>query len=374
METYRLSSKLRERDREYLIQTANDAVLGTVNTSVYADGVPTETTNRPHPSEISPQQVLSVVKMTHGEKRIELEALLKAYKEFTASGDLESMHQLGMAFFFKRLYVESIELFRSVVALKPDHHQALNQLGAAYLAAGRFDEAIASSRKAVSLRSEYADYRNNLGEAYLANNQASEALSEFEKAISINMYYGDAYLNLGLASLLEAISHPSREKTPAQIQRSVDCFKRAALIHPEHKLRSEFEEGIAALGATDLTRALNCFKALREGKKEGHRQEFAALYMKFVLHPEWITEQSVEERITFLEAELKRNPSYVDLQAELAQCYLQQARILWRKGTEQFKKAVDANSSLTHARESLTIAEKVQTGLEEALNRIAGKG
>jgi len=261
METYRLSSKLREKNREYLIQTANDTVLGTVSTSVYADGVPTETTNRPHPTEISPQQVLSVVKMTHGEKRSELEALLKAHNEFSVKGDFNSMHQLGMAFFFKRLYLESIELFREVLALKPEHHQALNQLGVAYLAAGKFDAAIKACRQAVAHRPEYADYRNNLGEAYLASSLASEALSEFEKAISINMYYGDAYLNLGLASLLDAVNDPVREKTPGLIKQAIECFNRAALIHPEHKLRSEFEEGLAALEESDMARAINCFKA-----------------------------------------------------------------------------------------------------------------
>jgi hypothetical protein len=77
METYRLSSKLKEKDREYLIQTANDSNVGTVATVIYVDGVLTETVNCPHPADVQPQEVLSLVKMTHNEKKQEIETLLQ---------------------------------------------------------------------------------------------------------------------------------------------------------------------------------------------------------------------------------------------------------------------------------------------------------
>jgi hypothetical protein len=115
METYRLSSKLREKDREYLIQTANDNDLGSVATTIYVDGVLTETVNCPHPNEIKPQDVLSFVKVTHGEKKKEVETLLQTYARVLNSGDVESMSQLGTAFFFKGFYHEARELLKAEI-------------------------------------------------------------------------------------------------------------------------------------------------------------------------------------------------------------------------------------------------------------------
>jgi len=62
METIRLNSKLREKDREYLIQTSNDVSLGSVSTTVYVDGMRTDTHCCPHPEELTQEQLLEMVK------------------------------------------------------------------------------------------------------------------------------------------------------------------------------------------------------------------------------------------------------------------------------------------------------------------------
>ena len=123
METYRLSSRLREGEREYLIQTSNDASQGSVATTVFVDGVQTEVVNCPHPTEITHDQMLSLVKLTHGEKKKELETLLKAYGQAVEKNDPELMFHLATAFFYRRFYNEAAELFGRVVSQTPDHHQ-----------------------------------------------------------------------------------------------------------------------------------------------------------------------------------------------------------------------------------------------------------
>ena len=102
METYRLHSKVVENDKEFVIQTTNDAHSGTVASTVYINGVAAETLECPHPSEISPEEVLSLVKLTHDEKKKEVELLLKAYIKVISQGNPELMHHLGCAFFYKR--------------------------------------------------------------------------------------------------------------------------------------------------------------------------------------------------------------------------------------------------------------------------------
>ena len=111
MEAYRISSKLREQDREYLIQTVNDVSLGTVTTTVFVDGVQTDTVNRPHPTEMDAQEVLSLVKETHGERRKEMESLLRAYQHVVNQGDSGLIYSLGVGFFSRRFFLEAAELF-----------------------------------------------------------------------------------------------------------------------------------------------------------------------------------------------------------------------------------------------------------------------
>ncbi|MBU0984346.1 MAG: hypothetical protein KKA42_10785, partial [candidate division Zixibacteria bacterium] len=97
METYRISSRVKDNDREYLIQTTNDAGRAAVSTTVFIDGVQSECESCAHPGEINPQEILSLVKMAHGEKKKEIEKLLKAYHEAMDRGHPDQMYQLGTA-------------------------------------------------------------------------------------------------------------------------------------------------------------------------------------------------------------------------------------------------------------------------------------
>lgn len=346
METYRLNSKLRDNDKEYVIQTANDANLGLVATTVFVDGVLTETVNCPHPEDIRPQEVLSLVKATHEEKKHEIETLLQSFRRVLEANDPETMHHLGTAFYYKGFYQEARELFRAATAADSNHHQALNQLSLTELALGNVRTAIGAAQTAVTRRPRYADYRNNLGEAYLADGACRKAIMEFEEAVSINLYYADAYFNLGLAHLLQAHAESNHAALPERIARITDCFYKASLINASYQGQS-FDEGLSALRARNLNQALHVFTAIRDMKKEQHRREFAGFHMKLILFPEWASEKAVNDRIEFLTAEIRKNPAYVDLQSELAQCFLEQGRIAWHKGVEQYRRAAESNPSLT---------------------------
>ncbi len=374
METYRLSSKLREQDREYLIQTTNDISEGSVMTSVYVDGRQTDTVRCPHPTEINPEEVLSLVKAAHGEKKKEIEVLLRAFKQIMEGANSEALYQLGTAFFYKKLYPEAIELFDAVVCVDRNAHQAHNHIGLTYIAMGRTDDAIAACTKAVEGRPGYADFRNNLGEAFLADGQADEAIKEFEQAVSINMYYADAYFNLGLAHTLKAANGGAVADKEAIVNRIVECLNRASMIEPALQERSGFENGIQTLKSYDFAQGLNLLKGVREQRREERRLEFATFYMRFVLYPGWVTEKAVEDRIVFLERELQRNPSYIDLQAELAQCYLEKSRLIWQKGVKQLEKTSEMNGALTWVTEALEDAGSIMPRLSETIRKMTEKG
>ena len=51
METYRLNSRLVERDREYTIQTTNDIGTGSISSEVFVNGALADATMLPHPEQ-----------------------------------------------------------------------------------------------------------------------------------------------------------------------------------------------------------------------------------------------------------------------------------------------------------------------------------
>ncbi len=372
METYRFSSKLNESDREYLIQTANEASSGSVRTTVYVNGVPAESLDRPHPSEINAEEILSFVELTHGEKKKEIETLLQVYREVIQRRDLVMMYHLGTAFFYKGFYLEAKELFQEVVELNPSHHQAHNFLGMTELALGNHKQATAAASRAVDERPGYADYRNNLAEALLAGSVPDRAIVELEQALQINMYYADAYFNLGLAYILQALKKQEPENLVATVKKTSECFHRASLIYANFKGQA-FEAGMQALRSHNLDEALNIFKRIREEKKDAHRQEFAAFYMKFVIHPDWVSEKAVRDRIKFLRAELAKNPTYVDMYGELAQCFFEQSRLAWREGIKQLQTTFEINPSLVKVSSILAEADDVYAGMAKALKNFEQK-
>ncbi|UCC43297.1 MAG: tetratricopeptide repeat protein [Candidatus Zixiibacteriota bacterium] len=373
METYRLSSKITEQDREYLIKTTNDAGLGTVRTTVFIDGVPAESLDNPHPVNIDAKEVLSLVKTTHEEKKRELETVLRAYRQITPESDPQMLYNLGTAFFYKGFYNEARELLEAVTKLDPDNHQALDFLGRTELARGDFKAAVAVGRKAVEEKPNYPDFRNNYAEALLADNQTDAAIEELEQAIRLNMYYSDAYYNLGLAKLLRLVTQPEPSTFSADIQEAGDLFHRASLTYADLKGEA-FSGAMEALKRHDLIQAMNMFQRVREEKKEQHRVEFASFYMRFVLHPELISEKAVADRIRFLESELKRNPTYADLLLELSHCYFEQAQLAWKNGLEKLRKTIELNPSLSRVSEDAEAAEEVHSRICDLVKRLEDRG
>ncbi len=373
METYRLKSTLLENDKEYVIQTTNDTNVGTVQSVILVDGLATETVACPHPQEIKAEEVMSLVKLAHEEQKHEIETLLDAYRKAFSEKDPDMTYHLGTAFFYKRLYREACELFQAVVDLNPEHHQACNYLGMAQLVLNMIQEAIDSCRKAVKMRPAYADYRSSLGEAYLASGAGREAAKEFEEAIRINLYYGDAYFNLGLAYVQQILALENKQAAADLPAKAANCLKKAALIYAEYD-QGLLEQGLSALRVADWGRALATLLKVREAKKEKHRREFAAFHMRFLLHSEWVSEEAITHRIRFLESEIKKNPTYVDLYAESGRCLLEYARVSWQKGIERYRKCLQMNPSLADVKGILASVEREYQSIKSVLNGIAHRG
>ncbi len=363
METYRMSSRLEADGREYMITTVN-AVTGAVESTIQVDGLSVDLSTQPTPESCTAEELLSLVKLTHAEKQRELETLLDGAAKASASGDSGLLYHVGTAFYYKGLFDEARQMLERVLRLNPTHHQSANYLGLTLGALGRFEEAVEAAGQAANLRPKFADYRNNLGEALLGRGDVVRATAEFEQAIEINLYYADAYLNHGIARLQAAIGDYDFSTWNDVKPRILDRINKAALT--DTALRGDLlDSALEQIERVDLNAALITLRSLRAAKREEKRREFASFHMKFVLHPEWVSEEVVAERIRFLQAELKKNPSYVDLMTELARCFFEQAKLTWRRGLAQYEQAMKLNPGLSDIERDLERAREIAARMDD---------
>ncbi|MCP4566253.1 MAG: tetratricopeptide repeat protein [FCB group bacterium] len=369
MESYRLKSKVSISEKEFLVQTVNDVRQNSVVSSLFVDGEILEISRYPHSGDVSENDIVGLVKDTHDQKKSELEHLLHLNQEILNSGDTETMYHLGTAFYYKRMYEEAVCLLDSLLTIKPKHHQASNCLGLARMEMGDFDGAVRALAVAVELRPAFADYHNNYGEALLEAGFCRRAVEELETALKKNIYYADAHFNLGIAYIVNAISREDFDMYNNLIEKTTDIFNRAVLITPDFK-SSEYEEACELLRSGDLPRALNLFKAVRNGKRELGRSGSSSFHVRLLLSPERGNETTIDDRIRSLKAEIDKNPNYVDLRHELALCYLQLSQISWSRAITEFDKAVEINPRLTKSKLGRERAAKYAESLKTVVAEI----
>lgn len=345
MEPFRLSSRIVENEKEFLVQTLNDEKQGIIRSSLFVNGELLDSSVLPHSEETSEAEILNLVKSTHGQKTSELEFLLKNYKEIMEQGNPETMFQLGTALYYKRMYPESRDLLHSAVSLDSKHHKAWLNLSLVESAMKNSSEAVKSGSKAVDLRSNFADYRNNLGELYLEAGSCKRAIIELEEAIKLNVYYAEAYYNLALTNVYNGISREDYSMFSDLTPRAMDLLQKATLIDPGFR-SSVYESGISALNNGDLKEAYSLLKQARNDKKDIKRREQAVYYDRYLMSSNWASQAVLAEKIRFLEIELEKNPGYVDLLHELGVCFLQKAKVDWQKGVEFLQSALSVNSEL----------------------------
>jgi len=372
MEAYRLNSRIVEDDKEFLVQTENDSEKGLVRTTIFINGEFVDSNIVPHQGEFSESEVLDLVKNAHGEKKTELEFLLKNYREVLSNGSPDMMCQLGKALYYKKMYAEAARLFNAAIKLKEDMHEAYFFLGQTELAVGNVEAAVEASGQAVKLRPTFADYRNSHGEALLEGEKWQEAIEHFEEAVRRNVYYGDAYFNKALAMLLNARKGENQELLKDYRVNTAQMLDKAVLIDPYFKT-SEFDLAVEALKKDDAVLAQDYLKKVRYGKKEKDRIEKAAHYQRYLLNTDWLNQGDIEGRINTLEREIAKNPSYVDLYYELGVCQLYSARLNWKEAMANFENALQINPELKKAKMASELAKEEFLKLTDVVYDITDK-
>jgi len=135
----------------------------------------------------------------------------------------DALHLLGLVACQAGHSDAAVGWIRQAIALKPNYPEAYNNLGAALRDKGQLDEAIASCRQAIALRPNYPEAFSNLGNALRDQGLLDEASSAYRQAIAFDPNLAGAHFNLG---------NVLRDK--GQLDEAIASYRQAIALRPDY--------------------------------------------------------------------------------------------------------------------------------------------
>jgi len=104
---------------------------------------------------------------------------------------------LGYALLLRKEFEEAADVYRSLLAVKPENLHGHVGLGLALVGQGRFEEAITEYSQALEIDPGFTDAHYNLAQALAAGGRRDEALAHYTAAIDSDPHYAIAYAGRG---------------------------------------------------------------------------------------------------------------------------------------------------------------------------------
>jgi tetratricopeptide (TPR) repeat protein len=123
----------------------------------------------------------------------------------------------------QRRMAEAEGLYRQVLAVDPNHIDALHMLGVLAYQAGRPEAAVDLIGRAIALHGENPSFHNNIGEALRYLGRLDEALAHFTKATELDPSAAEGHMNLGNAL-----------KQQGRLEQAIERYRRALELRPDY--------------------------------------------------------------------------------------------------------------------------------------------
>ena len=209
---------------------------------------------------------------------------------------------------------EAQQIYRQILATRPEIVEVRNDLGVLLEASGRPEQAMVEYRTVLAARPQFAESWNNLGNLLMASSRLDEAIDCFDKALAARPQFVQAASNLGIA-----------HKRAGNMQDAIRWFTEAIRLDPHNAEGHDLLGGaLAASGRVD-------------GAIAEYRQALAiapdmpaALYnLATSLHEK----DEIQGAITLYRRALAIRPDFVQARANLATAL---------KSAGQIEEAIDA--------------------------------
>ena len=180
-----------------------------------------------------------------------------------APDHFDALHLLGLCALDAGRLDLAEQALTQAVAVEPRHVEALTNLGLVLFNQGRYEEARKVQERAIALKPNFATALTNLGNTLMRLGEIELAIALHDKALALKPDYADAYCNRGMAQL------PLGENAEA-----VQSFDRALSLNPRH-MEAMFGKGLASINLRHFDQALAAFDtalAIKPGAALVHAQ------------------------------------------------------------------------------------------------------
>ena len=221
-----------------------------------------------------------------------LQAAEQIYRQILAvqPDHADALHLLGVIAHQAGKPDEAVACYRRALELKPDLADAYNNLGKTLRNQGKLDEAVACCRRALELKPDYADAHNDLGNVLQEQGKPDEAIACYRRALELKPDLAQAHNNLGVVL-----------KEQGRLDEAVSCYRRALELKPDFS-GAHSNLLLALQYFADVTPA-----ALAEAHAEFDRRHAAPLRGAIAPH-ENVRAGSGPLRLGFVSRDLRRHP------------------------------------------------------------------
>lgn len=199
-------------------------------------------------------------------------------------------------------------IYRSILALQPDHSDALHLLGAVLLLRSNHATAVDLINQAIARRPGIAMYHFNLGKAYRAMNRFEDALAQFRRAFELDPDMLDALYNCG-----ETVRWLGKE------DEAIEVFDKVTSLRPTYSI-AYVRKGEILQKRGRAEEALGCYQqAIASGPDK------AGIYVE--IGNAFAAMGRRDKELKYYERAVALRPSLGVAQLHLAKMYRQEGRL-----------------------------------------------
>ncbi len=272
------------------------------------------------------------------------------------------------------------QVYRQILAVEPNHADALNLLGVIASQVGKHEIAVEYIRRAIGLQRNAALFHNNLGGAYHALHKIPEAVTCYRRALQLKPDYAEAHYNLGIVL-----------KEQGKLDEAVTCYRRALQLKPDYaeahsnlgnvlNNQGKLVEAVACyrralLLKPDYAEALNNLGAAVN--EQGKLDEAVACYRRVLqLKPDYaeahynlgivLKEQGkLDEVVACCRRALELKLDYAEVHSNLGNALKDQGKL--DEAIACYRRALELKPDFAEALNNLGAASKDQGKLDEAI-------